>query len=106
MITKDKAEALASKLLKKYLELGGQANMAKKGLAELAGASQSRFYQMAKAAEKGEPVTMDAFVFLRIREASRQLETDLGEGTLPLKSKSQGLQKNYLEQLGVGSEED
>jgi len=105
MITKEKAESLATALLRRYLESGSRANFSKKGLAELAGASQSRFYQMAKEAERGEPVTMDAFVFLRVREATRQLEADLEAGTLPLKSKSYSLQKSYMEELGVGNEE-
>ena len=97
LITEAKAKSLVFRLVKRYVEVGKQANLTKASLAKIAGVSQSRFYQVAKTAEAGQELDVSAYAFLRIKQALSLLEQDLEGGDLPVRARSNSYQQEYLD---------
>lgn len=93
--TTERAQALVHKLFERYLEVGHQANLTRATLANLAGVPRSRFYSMAKRAEQGEQVNLDAYALLRIKSLLHRFQEDLESGVLPAGSRGSKEQQHY-----------
>lgn len=82
-MTEEKANALAARLLARYLELGEQARLNNNTLAILAGLTRARVSQLRRGNAEEAAAGISLTTFLRLYQAVPRLEAGLREGWLP-----------------------
>lgn len=82
-MTEEKANALAARLLARYLELGEQARLNNNTLASLAGLTRARVSQLRRGNAEEAAAGISLATFLRLYQAVPRLQAGLREGWLP-----------------------